>query len=107
MLLAVREVGDLVAGRSARRREGAVPAAHVLGDGVGVGAVNRVPGERHLAAAGGGGGDALGGAGVPWGRRYEVGRAEGRPGPIDLRLDEEVVRLAVGQAAHLEGRPRA
>ena len=66
MLLAVGEVADRVARRGARGGEGAVGAAHVLGDGVGVGAVDGIPGERHLAAAGGRGLHVLGG------RRYII-----------------------------------
>ena len=61
MLPAVGQVGDLVGGGRARRGEGAVGAVHVLRDGVGVGAVDRVPGQRDLAAAGGGGLHVLGG----------------------------------------------
>ena len=61
MLLAVGQVADRVARRGARGGEGAVGAAHVLGDGVGLRALNGVPGERHLAAAGGLGLDVLGG----------------------------------------------
>ena len=66
MLLAVGEVADRVARRGARGGVGAVGAAHVLGDGVGVGAVDGIPGERDLAAAGGVGLHVLGG------RRYII-----------------------------------
>ena len=61
VLAAGGEVRDGVGGRCAGQGVGEVGAVAVLGDRVGVGAVDRVPGQRHLAVAGGLGLDVLGG----------------------------------------------
>ena len=68
VLLAVGEVADRVARRGARGGVGSVAAPNILGDGVCLRAVDGIPGERHLAAAGGRGRHVLGG------RRYIIAR---------------------------------
>ena len=88
MLVAVGEVGDGVGRVPAVERVGDVAAAHVLGDGVGLGAVDGAPGQGHGAVA-----RRLDAGLGHWYQRTtkDVSIRERSPMSIDICLDEELI----------------